>query len=573
MRNTNNHGNTKNRHHKNNKTGKLKIMPLGGLQEIGKNMTAFEYDDEIIVIDCGVAFPGDSMLGIDLVIPDFTYLEKNRHKFKAVFITHGHEDHIGSLPYLLKAFINVPVYGTPLTLGLVENKLREHHLLGKAKLYRVSAGDRTQMGHFEVEYIRVTHSIADCVAMAIRTPAGLVVHSGDFKIDYTPIHGDTIDLGRFAELGREGVDLFMCESTNVEEPGYTKSERSLGAIFERIFDESKKQRIMVATFSSNIHRIQQIINCAEKQRRKVIIMGRSMENAVRTASELGYLDVPAGMIIETSEMKNYTDGQLVIITTGSQGEPMAALSRMASADHRQIEIKPKDKIIISSSPIPGNEKTISKVINELMKRGADVVYEGLMEVHVSGHAKQEEIKLLHALVKPKYVMPIHGEFRHLLAHREVAIGMGMRKEDVFVMNVGDVLELSKEKGAVRGGHIPSGHVLVDGLGVGDVGNIVLRDRKHLSQDGLMIVVLIMERGSGSVVAGPDIISRGFVYVRESEYLMDEARQRVKDALDHFQQDNITDWSMIKSSIRDVLKDYLWQKTKRSPMILPIIMEL
>ena len=553
------------------KKNKLKIFALGGLQEIGKNMTAFEYDNEIIVVDCGVAFPQDSMLGIDLVIPDFTYLEKNRDKFKAVFITHGHEDHIGSLPYLLKEF-NVPIYGTRLTLGLLENKLREHNLLSKVKLHTVEAGDFTKCGHFSVEYIRVTHSIADCVALAIRTPVGMVVHSGDFKIDYTPIQGETIDLHRFAELGSEGVDLFLCESTNVEEKGYTLSERSLGAIFAKIFDDSRHQRIMVATFSSNIHRIQQIINCAEKHRRKVVIIGRSMENAVSTASELDYLTVPDGIIIEPNEMKNYTDNQLVILTTGSQGEPMAALSRMSTADHRLIEIKPKDKIIISSSPIPGNEKTISKVINDLMKRGADVIYEGLMDVHVSGHAKQEEIKLLHALVKPKYLMPIHGEFRHLLAHREMAIEMGMKKENVFVMNIGDVIEMDG-KGITRGGHVPSGQVLVDGLGIGDVGNIVLRDRKHLSQDGLMIVVLIMERGNGHIVAGPDIISRGFVYVRESENLIDEARAKVRQALDNCEENNITDWSVIKSIIRDVLKEYLWQKTKRSPMILPIIMEI
>lgn len=553
------------------KKHKVKIFGLGGLQEIGKNMTAFEYDNEIIVVDCGVAFPGDNMLGIDLVIPDFTYLEKKRDKFKAVFLTHGHEDHIGSIPYLLKEF-NVPIYGTKLTLGLLENKLREHNLLDKVKLHHVDAGDTTQCGSFNIEYIRVTHSIADCVALAIRTPAGLIIHSGDFKIDYTPIQGDTIDLNRFAELGNEGVDLFLCESTNVEEKGYTLSERSLGAIFEKIFDDSKQQRIMVATFSSNIHRIQQIINCASKHSRKVVIIGRSMENAVSTANQLNYLTIPDGLVIEPNEMKSYTDAQLVIITTGSQGEPMAALSRMATADHKLVEIKPKDKIVISSSPIPGNEKTISKVINDLMKRGADVIYEGLMEVHVSGHAKQEEIKLLHALVKPKYLMPIHGEFRHLLAHREMAIDMGMKKENIFVMNIGDVLELS-ENGAVRNGHVQSGQVLVDGLGIGDVGNIVLRDRKHLSQDGLMIVVLIMEKNSGQIMAGPDIISRGFVYVRESENLIDEARSKVRQALDNCEESNVTDWSVIKSTIRDILKEYLWQKTKRSPMILPIIMEI
>lgn len=550
---------------------KLKVFSLGGLQEIGKNMTGFEYDNEIIVIDCGVAFPSDQMLGIDLVIPDFTYLEKNREKFKALFVTHGHEDHIGSIPYLLKEF-NVPVYGTRLTLGLLENKLREHHLIGKVNLICVEAGETTISGNFSVEYIRVTHSIADCVAMSIKTPAGTVVHSGDFKIDHTPIEGGTMDLNRFAQLGIEGVDLFLCESTNIEQPGFTMSERSLSSVFERIFEESESQRIMVATFSSNIHRIQQIINCAQKHSRKVVIIGRSMENAVRTANDLGYLNIPKDIIIEPSAIRNYTDDKLVIITTGSQGEPMAALSRMAQADHRQVEIKPNDKIIISSSPIPGNEKTIGRVINELMKRGADVIYEGLMDVHVSGHAKQEEIKILHSLVRPKFLMPIHGEFRHLIAHRELAIEMGMKKEDIFVMNIGDVLEISNGT-AVRAGTVPAGQILIDGLGIGDVGNIVLRDRKHLSQDGLVIVVLIMERGSGHVVAGPDIISRGFVYVRESENLIDEAREKVSISLESCMENQVSDWGIIKSTIRDVLKEYLWQRTKRSPMILPIIMEI
>ena len=550
---------------------KLKVFSLGGLQEIGKNMTAFEYDDQIIVVDCGVAFPGDNMLGIDLVIPDFSYLEKNKDKFKAVFLTHGHEDHIGSMPYLLKAF-NVPVYGTKLTLGLLGNKLKEHNLLQKAKLHEVSAGDKIDSGHFNVEFIRVTHSIADCAALAIKTPVGMVVHSGDFKIDYTPIQGEAIDLTRFAEIGKEGVELFLCESTNVEQPGYTLSERSLSSVFKRLFAESVNQRLLVATFSSNIHRIQQIINCASMYDRKVIFIGRSMEQAVRTASELGYLEIPQGIIIEPGAMRNYKDNQLVIVTTGSQGEPMAALSRMASADHKLVEIKYGDKVIISSSPIPGNEKMIGKVINELMKKGADVIYEGMMDIHVSGHAKQEEIKLLHALVKPKYLMPVHGEYKHLKAHRELAVGMGMDKENVFIMDIGEVLELTPN-GAKRNGTVPAGQVLVDGLGVGDVGNIVLRDRKHLSQDGLMIVVLIMERGSGHILSGPDIISRGFVYVRESENLIDDARNKVRNALEQCEEDQITDWSVIKTMVRDLLKEYLWQKTKRSPMILPIIMEI
>lgn len=550
---------------------KLKVFALGGLQEIGKNMTGFEYEDEIIAVDCGVAFPQDNMLGIDLVIPDFSYLDKNRDKFNALFLTHGHEDHIGSVPYLLKEF-NVPIYGTRLTLGLLENKLKEHNLLSKAKLHRVDAGDKIKCGSFNVEFIRVTHSIADCCALAIKTPVGMIVHSGDFKIDHTPIGGDTIDLHRFAQLGSEGVLLFLCESTNAEEKGYSLSEKSLSKVFERIFEESANQRIMVATFSSNIHRIQQVINCAQNHNRKIIVIGRSIENAVRTAGELGYLSVPEGIIIDSHEIRNYTDGQLVIITTGSQGEPMAALSRMASSDHRLIEIKAKDKIIISSSPIPGNEKTIGKVINSLMRKGAEVIYEGMMDVHVSGHANQEEIKLLHTLVKPKYLMPIHGEYRHLQAHRELAVEMGMRKENIFMMDIGDVLEVSP-KMVRKEGTVTSGQILVDGLGVGDVGNIVLRDRKHLSQDGLMIVVIIMERGSGHTIAGPDIISRGFVYVRESEDLMEEARVIIRNILEDFEERHVTDWTAIKTSIRESLREFLWQKTKRSPMILPIIMEI
>ena len=549
----------------------LKVIPLGGLQEIGKNMTAFEYGDEIIVVDCGVAFPEDDMLGIDLVIPDFSYLEKNKEKFKAVFLTHGHEDHIGSLPYLLKQF-KVPIFGTRLTLGLVENKLKEHGLLGKVKMNKVYAGDVVKKGSFSVEFIHVTHSIADCCALAIKTPAGLVVHSGDFKIDYTPIDGDKMDLIRFAELGREGVDLFLCESTNVEQKGYTLSERSVGAIFSQIFDAGKDKRIVVATFSSNIHRIQQVLNCAEVHGRKVAVMGRSMENAVRTAKELGYLIMPENILIEPSEIKSYSPHETVIVTTGSQGEPMAALSRMASSEHKLVEVGPGDKIIISSSPIPGNEKMVSRVVNELMKKGADVIYEGLMDVHVSGHAKQEEIKLLHALVKPKFLMPVHGEFRHLKTHKDLAVTLGMAKEDIFLMNIGDVLELTPFSAKISG-TVPAGQILVDGLGVGDVGNIVLRDRKHLSQDGLMIVVIALDRDSGHLVSGPEIISRGFVYVRESSNLMDEALDLVRDELYECERRNITDWSQIKNLIRDELKDFLWYRTKRSPMIMPIIMEI
>ena len=553
------------------KKTKLKVFALGGLQEVGKNMTVFEYNDEIIVVDCGVAFPADDMLGIDLVIPDTTYLIKNKDKIKAVVLTHGHEDHIGSIPYVFRD-INVPIYGTKLTLGLLENKLKEHGLLGKVELNCVDAGNVVKLGLFKVEFIRTTHSIADSVALAITTPVGVVIHSGDFKIDYTPIQSEMIDLQRFAALGRHGVLLFLCDSTNAESPGYTMSERTVGVILEEIFEESPLQRIMVATFSSNIHRIQQIINSAIKHKRKVAVIGRSMSNAVKTATELGYLTIPNNLLIDISEINNYTDAQLVIITTGSQGEPMAALSRMAASEHRQVDIKPGDKIIISASPIPGNEKTISKVINELMKKGADVIYEGLMDVHVSGHAKQEELKLLHALINPKFMMPVHGEYKHLVAHKKIGLSMGMKPENIFVMDNGQVLELTNQT-AKTIGTVTSGQILVDGLGVGDVGNIVLRDRKHLSQDGLIIVVVSIQKESGQVIAGPDIISRGFVYVRESEDLIEEARDVVRNALFYCEGKNISEWSYLKSLIKDTLKEYLWQKTKRSPMILPIIMEI
>ncbi len=550
------------------KKTKLRVFSLGGLQEIGKNITVFEYGNDIIIVDCGVAFPQDDMLGIDLVIPDFSYLQKNKDKIKGLFLTHGHEDHIGSIPYLLRE-LNIPLYGTKLTLGLIGNKLKEHNI--NASCTDVAAGQTVTAGHFKVEFIRTTHSIADSVALAISTPVGVVIHSGDFKVDYTPILGETIDLQRFAELGKKGVLLFLCESTNVEQKGYTMSERTVGVIFDDVFNESTDQRIMVATFSSNIHRIQQIFNSAIKHSRKVAIIGRSMINAVKTADDLGYLSIPDNLIIDITEIKNYTDDQLVIITTGSQGETMAALSRIASSEHRQVEIKPGDKVIISASPIPGNERTISKVINDLFKKGADVIYEGLMEVHVSGHAKQEEIKLLHALVKPKFLMPIHGEYRHLKQHRDLAVNLGMPKENVFIMNIGDVLELT-DSNAKLAGTVPAGQVLVDGLGVGDVGNIVLRDRKHLSQDGLMIVVVSIDKDTGYIIAGPDIISRGFVYVRESENLMDDAKSVVKLALRDCEDRNVTEWNVLKATIKDTLKEFLWQKTKRSPMILPIIME-
>jgi len=552
---------------------KLKVFSLGGLDEIGKNMTVLEYGGDIMIIDCGVAFPQDDMLGIDLVIPDFTYLQKNKNKIRGIVLTHGHEDHIGSVPYFLRDF-KTPIYGTRLTLGLVDNKLKEHNLSGVAELHCVSPNQQFKLGCFNVECIRTTHSIADSVAIAVKTPIGTVIHTGDFKIDYTPIQGEPIDLRRFAQLGTEGVLLFMCESTNVEQRGYTMSERTVGVIFEDIFEQSPNQRIMVATFSSNIHRIQQVINSAVKHQRKVAILGRSMVNAVATAGELGYLNIPDNVLIEVSEIKRYTDQEMVIITTGSQGEPMAALSRMASSEHRQIEIKPGDKIIVSASPIPGNEKTISRVINDLMRKGAEVVYEGLMDVHVSGHAKQEEIKLMHALIQPKFLLPVHGEYRHLKQHRDLAITMGMNKDNVFIMHNGEVLELTADSARVST-TVPSGQVLVDGLGVGDVGNVVLRDRKHLAQDGLMVVVagICLDGGRCVILSGPDIISRGFVYVRESEDLIEEAKKVVTEALYTCDQKNITEWNYIRNVIKEDLKNFLWQKTKRNPMILPIIMEL
>ncbi len=554
------------------KTGKLKVIPLGGLNEIGKNMTVFEYEDEAIIVDCGVAFPEDDMLGIDLVIPDFSYCHKIKSKIKGIALTHGHEDHIGSLPYFLKE-INTPIFGTRLTIGLVESKLKEHNLINDVKSHCVNAGETVHLGkHFKVEFIHTNHSIADAAALAIKTPVGTVIHSGDFKVDYTPIDGEMIDLQRFAQLGKEGVLLFMCESTNVEIPGYTMSEKSVGKIFEQIFDDTPDSRIMVATFSSNIHRIQQIMNSAYKHNRKVAVIGRSMSNVVKTAIELGYLNPPPNTLVDISETKRYEDHRVVIIMTGSQGETMSALSRIASGDHKLIETKPGDKIVISASPIPGNEKAVYKLINDLLKKGTDVIYEGLMDVHVSGHAKQEEIKLLHSLVKPKFFVPVHGEFKMLRTHAKLAEELGINKKNVFVLGLGDVLELDKSHAKITGS-VPTGQIFVDGLGVGDVGNIVIRDRRHLSQDGLMIVVVAMERETGRVITGPDIISRGFVYVRESESLMDEARAVVRDTLDMCESRHINEWTYIKSLIKDTLKDYIWKKTKRSPMILPIIMDI
>lgn len=553
------------------KKPKLKVISLGGLQEIGKNITVFEYDNDIIIVDCGLAFPEDDMLGIDLVIPDISYLIKNMDKIRGIVLTHGHEDHIGALPYVLKQ-LNVPVFGTLLTLGLLENKLKEHGLNKLVTLHTVVPGEKVKLGRFQVEFIHTNHSIADAVALAITTPVGVVVHTGDFKIDYTPIDGDVMDLHRFAELGKEGVLLLLSDSTNAERKGFTMSESSVGSVFDDIFSDTPDNRIMVATFSSNIHRIQQIVNSAYKFGRKVAIIGRSMVNAVRTSIELEYLNMPDNTLIDISEIKNYTDDKLVIITTGSQGETMSALSRIASNEHKQVSIRPGDKIIISASSIPGNEKNISNVINELTRKGADVVYEGIADIHVSGHARQEELKLMLSLIKPKYFMPVHGEYVHLLSHRDIAVSLGIPKENIFVMNIGDVLELSKKDAKVNG-TVPAGQVLVDGLGVGDVGNIVLRDRKNLSENGLMVVVVTIDSASGTILAGPDIISRGFVYVRESEDLMEEARAVINDALIKCEMKHISGWSNIKNIIRDTLKNFLWQKTKRSPMILPIIMEV
>ena len=553
------------------KKPKLKVISLGGLHEIGKNMTLIEYNQDIIIIDCGLAFPEEDMLGIDMVIPDITYLQKNADKVRGIVLTHGHEDHIGALPYILKE-LNVPVFGTLLTIGILDNKLKEHGILDTSVRHVVVPGESIKLGQLKVEFIHTNHSIADAVALAITTPLGVIIHTGDFKIDYTPIGGEVADLQRFAQLGKEGVLLLMSDSTNAARKGFTMSEKSVGLVFDRIFEETPDNRIMIATFSSNIHRIQQIIDSAVKYNRKVAIIGRSMLNAVKTSIELEYLDIPDNTIIDISEIKNYSDHELAIITTGTQGEPMSALSRIASSEHKQVAVKPDDKIIISASSIPGNEKMISKVINELLKRGADVVYEGIADVHVSGHACQEELKLMMALTKPKYFMPVHGEFMHLSSHKELAISMGIPKENIFLMRIGDVLEISKNDAKVNG-TVPSGQVLIDGLGVGDVGNIVLRDRRHLSEDGLMVVVVTMEKESGAILAGPDIISRGFVYVRESENLMEGARKAVSEALYDCDYKGYSGWSYIKNIIKDALKDYVWQETKRSPMILPIIMEV
>ncbi len=548
---------------------KLKIIPLGGLNEIGKNMTAIEYKDEIIIIDCGLSFPEDEMLGIDIVIPDITYLLKNRDKIKGIFLTHGHEDHIGALPYVLKK-LNVPVYGTKLTIGLVEVKLKEHKM-NNIKLNRVKPRDTIKLDIMEVEFIKATHSIPDACSIAIHTEMGIIFHTGDFKVDYTPIDGDVMDFHRIAELGKKGVLVMLADSTNVERAGSTMSEKTVGSSLDDIFRNAKK-RIIVATFASNIHRVQQIINSAYKYNKKVAVSGRSMVNVVNVAKDLGYLTLPEDILIDLNEINDYNDDELVIITTGSQGEPMSALSRMASSEHKKMEIEPGDLVVISATPIPGNEKTVSRVINQLFEKGAEVIYDDLADIHVSGHACQEELKLMHRLVKPKYFIPVHGEYRHLKQHGELATLLGMPKENIFTLNNGSIVEFDRDSARI-GGYVPSGNILVDGLGVGDVGNIVLRDRKHLSEDGLMVVVVTIAKEDGKVIAGPDIISRGFVYVRESEDLIDQAKSVVKEALIECESKQIREWAYLKNSIKDELKNYLYEKTKRNPMILPIIMEV
>jgi len=552
------------------KKSPLKIIPLGGLLEIGKNITVFEYENDIVIVDCGIAFPEDDMLGVDLVIPDVTYLEKNKEKIRGMVITHGHEDHIGSIPYFLKQ-INVPIYATKLTAGLISNKLEEHKLLKSTKLKIVNQGEKITLGKMKVEFIRSCHSIPDAVALAIHTPVGVVVHTGDFKIDYTPIDNKRMDLGRLAELGNKGVLALLSDSTNSERKGYTMSESTVGEVFDKLFLNCTK-RIVVATFASNIHRIQQIVDSAVKYNRKVSVCGRSMINVIQTAVELGYINVPENTFIDIDMIKNYTDDQLVILTTGSQGEAMSALTRMASGEHRKVEITPNDLVIISATPIPGNEKLVSKVIDDLMQIGAEVVYSSLADIHVSGHACQEEQKLMLSLVRPKFFLPVHGEYRQLMVHARTAVSLGIQPENIFIMNNGRVMEIN-ENSAKLTGTVQSGRILVDGLGVGDVGNIVLRDRQHLSQDGLIIIVLTMDSATGEVVAGPDIISRGFVYVRESENLMDEVKRTVQRELYKCEEKGIKDWSGIKSSLKDGLRDYVFAKTKRNPMILPIIMEV
>ena len=547
---------------------KLKVIPIGGLGLVGMNITAFEYNDSIIVVDCGMAFPENDMLGIDVVIPDVTYLKDNIDKVKGMVFTHGHEDHIGALPYILRE-LNVPLYATKLTMGLIERKLTEHNLMRGTKRKVVKPGQSINLGEFRIEFIKTNHSIQDAVALAIYSPAGIVVHTGDFKVDYTPVFGDAIDLQRFAEIGKKGVLALMCDSTNAERPGFTASERTVGRTIDNLFAENKDHRIIIATFASNVDRVQQIINTAYKYGRKVVVEGRSMVNVITTASELGYLNIPDNTLIELEQMKNYPDNQMVLITTGSQGESMAALSRMAANVHKKVVIKPGDTVVFSSNPIPGNEKAVSKVINELYMKGANVIFQ---DVHVSGHACQEEIKLIYTLVHPKYAIPVHGEYRHLKAQATLAENLGIEKDHIFILKTGDVLEMDDEAAKVTG-HVQTGSILVDGLGVGDVGNIVLRDRQHLAEDGIVIAVLTLERYSNQILSGPDIVSRGFVYVREAEDLMEEAREIVQTAMEGCISHHVTDWGKMKTAIRDSLGEFLWKRTKRRPMILPIIMEV
>ena len=553
---------------KNENNSRVKIIPLGGLEAIGMNMTVIEFEDSIIVVDCGMSFPSDDMLGIDLVIPDITYLREHAAKVKGFVITHGHEDHIGALPYVLKE-ICVPIYATKLTMGLIEHKLKEHNLMKNTKRKVVKHGQPINLGCFRIEFIRTNHSIADAAALAIYTPAGILIHTGDFKVDYTPVFGDMIDLQRFGEIGKKGVLALMCDSTNAIRPGFTMSERTVGRTFDNIFAEHTANRIIVATFASNVDRVQQIVNSADKYGRKVVIEGRSMVNVIGTASELGYINIPEDVLIDIENMKNYSDEQLVLITTGSQGESMAALSRMASSIHKKVTIKPNDVVILSSTPIPGNEKAVSKVINELSMKGAKVIFQ---DTHVSGHACQEEIKLIYSLVRPKYAIPVHGEFRHLKEQAEIVNSLGIPKENIFILMNGDVLELGDDRGGITG-RVQTGGIFVDGLGVGDVGNIVLRDRQNLSENGIIIVVLTLEKYSNQLLAGPDIVSRGFVYVRESEDLMEEAHKIVMDAVEDCLRRNVSDWGKIKNIIKESLNDFLWRRMKRNPIILPIIMEV
>ena len=546
----------------------LKVIPLGGLEQIGMNITAFEYEDSIVVVDCGLSFPDDDRLGLDLVIPDVTYLKENMDRVKGFVITHGHEDHIGALPYVLRE-LNIPIYATRLTMGLIENKLREHNLLGHTKRKVIKFGQSVNLGQFRIEFIKTNHSILDAAALAIHSPAGTVIHTGDFKVDYTPVFGEAIDLQRFAELGKKGVLALMCDSTNAERKGFTQSERTVGRTFDTIFHEHQGSRLIIATFASNVDRVQQIINTAHKYGRKVVVEGRSMVNIIETAMNLGCISIPDNTLVDIDRLKDYPDDRTVIITTGSQGENMAALSRMASSVHRKVSIGPNDTIIFSSNPIPGNEKAVTRVINELEQKGAEVIFQ---DVHVSGHACQEEIKLMYTLVQPKYAIPVHGEYKHLKAQEGIAQELGIPKENIFILHSGNVLELTEEKAAVVG-TVPCGAILVDGLGVGDVGNVVLRDRQHLAEDGIMIVVVALDGITGQIASGPDLVSRGFVYVKESDALMDEARDLMDRVMEGCVSRGCTDWGRIKTAIKDNLGDFIWKKTKRRPMILPIIMEV